>query len=366
MREQKTKPKLILVGGFLGSGKTTLMMALGEEFVKQGARVAVVTNDQGEFLVDTAYARSKGLAAGEVLGGCFCCNFGELVGILENLEEKEKPDYIFAEPVGSCTDLAATVLGPMKLYHDGLVELCPYLVLADGGRMMGEYEHLRLEKPVTPREVLVAHQLKEASILILSKDDLLTVQERDKSVARLKRLVPGAEILPCSTQSGVGLEGIIAMLKNSPPLKLPVPVDIDYGVYAAAEAELGWYNGLVSFSSKTPFSPTDLAMDMMTNLKRMLGGDAAHAKILITSAAGFMKAGLAGGRLQAESAIDYDASVDRVGLTLNIRSLGTPEELEVAARNLMEDAARRYGLEESGYRSESLIPGAPKPTYRLG
>jgi hypothetical protein len=53
----------------------------------------------------------------------------------------------------------------MKLYHDELVELGPYLVLADGGRMRGEYEHLRLEKPVTPREVLVAHQLKEASVL---------------------------------------------------------------------------------------------------------------------------------------------------------------------------------------------------------
>jgi G3E family GTPase len=365
MREQNTRPKLILIGGFLGSGKTTLMMALGEELAKRGARVAVVTNDQGEFLVDTAYARSKGITAGEVLGGCFCCNFGELVGILENLEETEKPDYIFAEPVGSCTDLAATVLGPMKLYHDELVELGPYLVLADGGRMRGEYEHLRLEKPVTPREVLVAHQLKEASVLILSKDDLLTIPDRDKSVARLKRLVPGAEILHCSTQSGVGLEGIIAMLKDSPPLNLPVPVDIDYEVYAAAEAELGWYNGLVSFSSKTPFSPTDLAMDMMTDLKKMLGSDAAHAKILVSSTAGSMKVGLAGGRLQAESAIDYDADVDRVGLTLNIRSLGAPERLEDAARGLIEEAAGRYGLEESGYRSEALIPGAPKPTHRL-
>ncbi|MDT8298436.1 MAG: hypothetical protein RQ801_09070, partial [Spirochaetaceae bacterium] len=243
--------------------------------------------------------------------------------------------------------------------------LGPYLVLADGGRMRGEYEHLRLEQPVTPREVLVAHQLKEASILILSKDDLLSVQDRDMSVARLKRLVPGAQIIHCSTQSGVGLEAIITMLKDSRPLNLPVPVDIDYDVYAAAEAELGWYNGLASFSSKTPFSPTDLAMDMMSDLKRELGGDAAHAKILVTSAAGSIKAGLAGGRLQAESAIDLEAVVDRVGLTLNFRTLGAPEKLEAAARRLIEEAARRYGLEESGYRSEALIPGAPKPTHRL-
>lgn len=365
MREQNTKPKLVLIGGFLGSGKTTLMMALGEELANQGARVAVVTNDQGEFLVDTAYARSKGVTAGEVLGGCFCCNFGELVGILENLEATEKPDYIFAEPVGSCTDLAATVLGPMKLYHDELVELGPYLVLADGARMIGEYEHLRLEQPVTPREVLVAHQLKEASILILSKDDLLSASDRDKSVARLRHLVPDVEIIRCSTQSGVGIEGLIARLKDSRPPKFTSPVDIDYKVYAAAEAELGWYNSLVSLSSQTHFSPTDLAMDMMSNLKSELGGDAAHAKILVTSAAGSVKAGLAGGRLQAESAIDGDAVVDRVGLTLNIRSLGAPERLEAAARRLIEKAAERYGLEESGYRSEALIPGVPKPTHRL-
>lgn len=358
-------PKLILIGGFLGSGKTTLMMAIGERLAADGLTVAVVTNDQGEFLVDTAYARSKGLAAGEILGGCFCCNFGELTGILEGLKGSARPDYILAEPVGSCTDLAATVIGPLKLYHENLVDLGPYLVLADGARLAGEYRDLNLEIPVSPREVLVSHQLREASRIILSKNDLLSADERESAILRLKNLVPDAEILPCSVPDGTGMSELMDWVKDPTPPVLPEPVDIDYKVYAEAEAELGWYNGLCSLASESHFSPEDVVLDIITGIKIELGNDAAHAKILIATAAGSLKTSLAGGRIQADSAMAPGTMADRAGLTLNIRALRTPEELEALARRLILELAERYGLIESGYKSEALIPGEPKPTYRL-
>ncbi len=362
-------PKLILIGGFLGSGKTTLMMAIGERLAGEGSTVAVVTNDQGEFLVDTAYAQSKGLAAGEVLGGCFCCNFGELTGILECFKDTASPDYILAEPVGSCTDLAATVIGPLALFHKNLVDLGPYLVLADGARLAGEYRDLNLEVPVSPREVLVSHQLREASRIVLSKDDLLTAGERSSAVLRLKNLVPGAEILPCSIPEGTGMSELMDWVKDPTPPALPEPVDIDYKVYAEAEAELGWYNGLCSLSSAiesgTGFSPEDIVLDIITGIKADLGADAAHAKLLIATAEGSLKISLAGGRIQADSAMAPGTATEKAGLTLNIRALRTPEKLEALARRLISEVLERYRLIESNYRSEALIPGEPKPTHRL-
>src|SRR5687767_8615072 len=73
------KPRYIMIGGFLGAGKTTAVGKLAEHLTKQGLRVGLITNDQGQNLVDTAMLRAKGFATEEIPGGCFCCRFNSLV-----------------------------------------------------------------------------------------------------------------------------------------------------------------------------------------------------------------------------------------------------------------------------------------------
>ena len=106
------RPWIVMVGGFLGAGKTTLLLAAANELGKRGLRSAVILNDQGEDLVDTQYASFHDLQRGEITGGCFCCRFSELVRVIDRLKEFA-PEVIFAEPVGSCTDLSATTLKPL-------------------------------------------------------------------------------------------------------------------------------------------------------------------------------------------------------------------------------------------------------------
>src|ERR1700746_2905203 len=98
------KPWVVLVGGFLGAGKTTLILAAARELQRRGLRSAMVWNDQGKDLVDSQDAALSGMGSGEVTGGCFCCRLSELIGAIGDLRE-HVPDVIFAEPVGSCTDL---------------------------------------------------------------------------------------------------------------------------------------------------------------------------------------------------------------------------------------------------------------------
>ena len=93
--------KVILVGGFLGSGKTTMLSQLAKILDGRGLRCGLVTNDQATDLVDTAVLTGVGSGIQEVSGSCFCCNFPGFEAALKNLKEKDDVDLIIAEPVGS-------------------------------------------------------------------------------------------------------------------------------------------------------------------------------------------------------------------------------------------------------------------------
>jgi G3E family GTPase len=101
----------VLVAGFLGAGKTSLILSAAVQLERSGVRCAVVLNDQGEELVDTLHVRQREIVSSEVTGGCFCCKFSDFVSVIEQLRAVA-PEVIFAEPVGSCVDIAATVIRP--------------------------------------------------------------------------------------------------------------------------------------------------------------------------------------------------------------------------------------------------------------
>src|SRR3954452_13568358 len=106
--------RFVMIGGFLGAGKTTTLTRLARHYLARGQRVGLVTNDQAQDLVDTNSLRAQGFPVAEVAGACFCCRFDDLVAKVESLRDSERPDVILAEPVGSCTDLVATVVQPLK------------------------------------------------------------------------------------------------------------------------------------------------------------------------------------------------------------------------------------------------------------
>src|SRR5689334_18219064 len=106
--------RYIMIGGFLGAGKTTAVAQLAAKLHAQGLRVGLITNDQGNGLVDTSVLRARGFATEEIPGGCFCCRFNSLLDAARKLTAASRPDVFIAEPVGSCTDLVATVTYPLR------------------------------------------------------------------------------------------------------------------------------------------------------------------------------------------------------------------------------------------------------------
>src|SRR4026207_1247801 len=78
-------PRYIMIGGFLGAGKTTAIARLARYLTDQGLRVGLITNDQGSGLVDTAMLSARGFPVEEIAGGCFCCRFGSLTEAVQKL-----------------------------------------------------------------------------------------------------------------------------------------------------------------------------------------------------------------------------------------------------------------------------------------
>src|SRR5512147_1631969 len=103
--------RLIFAGGFLGAGKTSLLIEATKRLKQRGLTTGLITNDQASDLADTSLLGYLDVNVAEVSGSCFCCDFK---GLRKAIEKTGNPDVIIAEPVGSCTDLSATLINPIK------------------------------------------------------------------------------------------------------------------------------------------------------------------------------------------------------------------------------------------------------------
>src|SRR5262245_36579622 len=240
-----------MVGGFLGAGKTTAMLRLAEHFTGAGRRVGLITNDQSQGLVDTSLLTSKGFPTTEITGGCFCCRFNSLTDAADRLAGDARPDVFLAEPVGSCTDLRATVQYPLRRLYGDDYRVAPLSVLVDptrAARILG----LEPGRSFSPKVVYIYEkQLEEADIIVVNKSDLLTDERRDRLADTLRAWFQHADVIAVSARTGANLDAWFARLSSSMPSRHAM--EIDYDRYAEGEALLGWLNATVRLSAATPF-----------------------------------------------------------------------------------------------------------------
>ena len=344
-------PSLILVGGFLGAGKTTLVLAAGTRLRLAGKQVGIILNDQGGELVDTRLAEAAGFTAREVTGGCFCCRFSEFMAVADSLAVSGAPEFILAEPVGSCMDLSATILQPIKRHYGDRYRLAPLTVLVDPARA-GEL----LQPDADPlTSYLFRKQIEEADLVRFSRADL------HRSFPR----IPGVDARPLSAQTGAGVsEWLDEVLtwNGAPGARL---LDIDYGRYAEAEAALGWLNWRGECRLNRAITPAALIGPLVAELDRLLsdvGIRIAHLKIFAHSVNGHLKASVCrnGGRPAVVGALDAPPAT-RYTLTINLRAAGDPNALRSIVDQAVRDLPGRFRVDHA----EAFRPSAPVPEYRL-
>jgi CobW/HypB/UreG, nucleotide-binding domain len=338
------RPYFVLVGGFLGAGKTTLILAAARELERRGLRSAAILNDQGDALVDTRTVRSSGVPAGEVTGGCFCCRFTELMEVADRLRE-HSPDVIFAEPVGSCTDLSATTIHPIRTMYLDRYRLAPLTVLVDPAAA-----------PTDPElDFLFRNQIEEADLVLIAKSDL------HRSFPRL----PHPLIRHVSAKTGQGVAAWLDEVLSGTLAAGSRVLDIDYERYARAEASLAWLNLEAALECNPPCSPAMVVGPLLDAIDRELtreGVGIVHLKATDDSSSGFLKAALCanGGQPAIEGALDASPAA-RHDLLVNLRASAKPEQV----REIVEREVRRLPGVLTGLRLSCFSPSAPNPEHRM-
>ena len=360
--------RYVLIGGFLGAGKTTAILRVAERLAARGQRVGLITNDQSTGLVDTALLGSQGFPTAEVTGGCFCCKFNSLVEAAEKLQQDARPEVFIAEPVGSCTDLKATVSYPLRRMYGDQYEIAPLSVLVDPLRAM-RVLGLAAGKSFSPKvHYIYNKQLEEAEILVINKCDLLDAAQRQTLQTALEDRFPGRPILGISARDGQGIDQwldriLVSALGDAPTM------EVDYDTYADGEALLGWLNATARIAAPAAADGNAFVAQLGEAIQTALeaqGIEIAHLKMTLAPD-GFGNdlavANLVQSGRPPELAFRLQESLSSGTLLINLRAEADPDFLREAVVGLLSLAQNLFTIEIANI--EAFRPGRPAPTHRF-
>ena len=359
--------RFIMVGGFLGAGKTTTIGRLACLFGRQGKNVGIVTNDQAADLVDTHLLRSQGHLVGEVAGACFCCHFNDLIATVEGLEAAARPDYILAEPVGSCTDLVATVVQPLVQLFEGRFDVAPY------GVILKPSHGLRILKPraksgFSPKAAYIFRkQLEEADFVIVNRIDEISASEADELGDLVAAELPDTPQLRISAKTGEGFDAFVEFLDQRGDFGRRI-LELDYDIYAEGEAELGWLNARVAIQCVEPLDLDRLVLDIISRIQialAALDAETAHLKVIGLAPESFAVANLVSSQSQPELSLPSRCQTRDVELIVNARVALDPDSLKLEVQRAVEAACSASAARARWQETSSFRPGRPVPTHRL-
>lgn len=355
-----TDVKLHLVSGFLASGKTSAIARAAQMLLADGLRVGVITNDQGKHLVDTLFLQTQSVPTVEVTGRCFCCGYDDLNERLDELVARIQPDVIFAESVGSCTDVIATVMRPL-------------LDLRRQSSSLSVFTDARLlERHLTGQEVpfsedvmyVFEQQIAEAGLLILNKIDLIA--DPVALEARARAAYPGKRVKRQSIKDDDSVRAWLDLLQRGGAGAPSAPLtDIDYGRYARGEARLAWLNAEYALTGPGAEVAARALVAAFFEAIRAAALPAGHVKAALHAAGHSAKISYEAAAPQAWQGTLNAAAGEPVALVINARV-----ETEADRLRALLDSARASVASVSpevtitAQHLEAFHPAEPRPTHR--
>ena len=355
-----------MVGGFLGAGKTTTLIRLAEKLRDQDQKVGLITNDQAVDLVDTALVKAGNFPVEEIAGGCFCCRFNSLKDAADNLNKSERPDVFLAEPVGSCTDLVATVSYPLRRIYGDAFRITPLSVLLDPNRALrifGLQEGRNFSEKV---KYVYLKQVEEAEALVINKIDLINDDEKASIEKYISENYPDKKLFFISSRTGEGFDEWSDWLCAS-EMGNGECMPIDYDIYADGEAALGWLNATVEVKSSDSIDGNGLLKSIAAKLAAKFtdtGREVAHLKMTLSPEDGsgeIASINQVGSEVVPELGMSLLDDVTTGQLIVNIRAEAHPDEIKtILESTLSESFSDSLKLEHV----EHFKPGRPVPTHR--
>ena len=318
------KTRYMVVSGFLGSGKTTAMIAFSRDIKRRElGSPAVLANDLGAGnIVDAEFCAAAGVMTLPISGGCICYQHENLVGKLHQLENAGA-DVIFSDIPGCGIGALDHVYLELNEKEKDEFELMPFLCIVDPERMkMVMPEQASLNLPEEMRFLLDA-QMAEADLIVLNKTDTVSEEEVVAITEFITGIYPKTPVMTMSAMKGTGISEVVDYLLDN--RSEAVHREIGYGSdeFIAAEEKMSWFNTRVYLQHReeVDIDFNEVIADIFEEIRDGLkenGSNVPHLKMFAADSdeelTDFFKASMIG----VDYDVVYDRKLDRKYTTLSL------------------------------------------------
>lgn len=357
------KTRMLVLGGYLGAGKTTLAVNLAKTLKERRDKsVSIIMNDQGDVLVDTEYSKDAGFDTRDIMGGCFCTNFDKFVSSARTLVSTGKPDVIIAEPIGTSTNIMSSVVAPMRSLHPDEFSIAPFTVVVDCVRALDILSEKK-ERDIDTVDIIPAHQIREAEVIVLTKTDLVSKETIAEIRKAIDSILPGIRMFETSSADLRNIDDIMDMILSD-EVSTKAPTGEKNQGFAFEKAKLGWYSGTFDLIPKDDVDMYSLETDLMKGIAKEYGPKSiVHVKVLIESPEAAAKMSLVQETMQVDGIYGSRFIKTKGKLVLNARVVSPPKKLEDTMRRLVEDAQSRYPMELVKTGEKCFTPKPESPSH---
>lgn len=190
--------RLLILGGFLGSGKTSLLMRLARHMTDASGgtamyRVVILENEVGREGVDDRLLRSSGYQVENLFAGCACCTVGgKLITAVSAIERDYGPDWMILETTG--------------LAYPGLIRDNLRHALGKESRICTVADASRWARLKVPMAELLAGQISCADTVLINKADLAGEEALRQTEKEISGMNPGAGVYRVSALQDIPSE----------------------------------------------------------------------------------------------------------------------------------------------------------------
>jgi len=194
---------MIIIAGFLGSGKTTLILnTIGQITELPGKKVAMIVNDFGNIGIDGKVMEKSGLKVQELPRGCICCTLGpNFLDTVRTIHDQFEPVLVVVEPSGIADPDA--ILATMEHYQGRPLGKISTVILLDA---------VRFPLLVQAMRIPMSKQLHAADMVLLTKTDEVDENRLKEMEAFVKGEIGEIPVIPVSSTNGHNLDVFVGRL----------------------------------------------------------------------------------------------------------------------------------------------------------